>query len=195
MKNIRHIALITAFVSLGACATTTPYQEASKPGAYNGYSETLIEQDRARVTFAANSITDRETVETYLIYRAAELTKEKGYDYFTLVERDTDARVRLSGTSSFGGSSFFSHGFIGRGGFGFSRFGRGGRFSRFGGGFNRFGGGFDTFHTREIKKYRSTAEIKLHRGATPDAENAYDAEDVLATLSEEIVFPEETANL
>jgi hypothetical protein len=40
-----------------------------------GYSEQQIENNRFRVQFAGNSLTDRKTVETYLLYRAAELTK------------------------------------------------------------------------------------------------------------------------
>jgi hypothetical protein len=33
--------------------------------------------------------------------RAAELTREQGYDYFRLVRRDTDAERRISGTTGF----------------------------------------------------------------------------------------------
>ena len=203
-KVIRNLTLMTSLIVLGACATATPYQEASKPGKFDGFSQTVIEQDRARVSFAGNSITDRDTVENYLLFRAAELTVEQGYDYFTLQERDLEqiTRLRSTGTTSaFGNRRFFNHsgfspgfgwrsfnsfggrGFRGSrfGGFGGSRFGRGG----FGG--HGFGGGFDV---REITKYRATAEIKFANGEKPaEQDNAFDARDVIHNLGPTIVYP------
>ena len=41
--------------------------------------------------FHGNSLTSRETVEAYLLYRAAELTIERGGDWFTILDRE-DAR-------------------------------------------------------------------------------------------------------
>ena len=46
--------------------------------------------DRYRISFKGNSLTDRETVENYMLFRAAELTLQSGYDTFTIVNRDTD---------------------------------------------------------------------------------------------------------
>jgi hypothetical protein len=42
-----------------------------------GYSDQQIESNRFRVSFAGNSLTARETVERYLLYRAAELTVQQ----------------------------------------------------------------------------------------------------------------------
>jgi len=56
---------------LSACATSTPYQPASTPGGFDGFSQTMIENDRARITFGGNSLTKRDTVENSLLYRAA----------------------------------------------------------------------------------------------------------------------------
>ena len=80
---------------LGACATATPYQPlgARGTGASGGFSDIRLAPDRYRVTFAGNSMTSRERVETYLLYRAAELTKERGFDGFTIVDRATDRDV------------------------------------------------------------------------------------------------------
>jgi len=59
---------------LTACATPTPYQPNIRgQAASGGYSEVRIEPDRFRVNFAGNSLTSRETVEGYLLFRAAEL--------------------------------------------------------------------------------------------------------------------------
>ena len=61
--KIRHLLLVASTAMLAACATSTPYQPASKPGGFDGFSQTLIENDRARVTFGGNSLTERDTVE------------------------------------------------------------------------------------------------------------------------------------
>ena len=63
-------------------------------------------RDRFRVSFAGNSFTSRETVERYLLFRAAELTVQNGFDHFILVDRDTDKQTRTYTTpGGFGGAS------------------------------------------------------------------------------------------
>ncbi len=47
-----------------------------------GYSEERLDQNKFRVTFRGNSLTPRETVEDYLLYRAAELTLQNGFTHF-----------------------------------------------------------------------------------------------------------------
>jgi hypothetical protein len=77
--------------TLSACETATPYQP-NNPGnaTSGGFTEMRLEPDRFRVTFAGNSLTSRETVEGYLLFRAAELTVAQGFDTFTIVDRHTD---------------------------------------------------------------------------------------------------------
>ena len=70
-----NFAFAAAALVLGACATSTPY--APMDGRY-GYAEQRIETNRYRVVFHGNSSTTRETVEAFLLYRAAELTLEMG---------------------------------------------------------------------------------------------------------------------
>ena len=188
--------LIAACSLLTACVTATPYQEATKNG--DGYENQQIESNRWAISFSGNSLTDRQTVETYLLYRAAELTKTSGYDHFQIVTRETDAETSFTST---GFSSPFYYNFYGFGahsGFGRSRFRRSGfsSFGRrgFGGGFGRsgfgggFGGGIDTI--RERVTYEATAEIVMRKGVKPDNAEYFDAEDVLVNLSGRIVLPE-----
>ena len=73
---------------LTACATATPYHPAVSDR--YGFEEQRIENNRIRITFRGNTVTDRETVETYLLYRAAELTLQNGNDYFIVANRDTE---------------------------------------------------------------------------------------------------------
>jgi hypothetical protein len=60
----------------------TPY--APSQGGF-GYSDARIEENRFRVVFRGNALTPRETVELYLLHRAAEVTLENGYDWFRIV--------------------------------------------------------------------------------------------------------------
>ena len=76
------------FGLLGACARDpTPYQPAVDG---YGYSEQRIENNRFWVTFEGNDFTKADTVQKYLLYHAAELTLNYGYDYFTVVDRNMD---------------------------------------------------------------------------------------------------------
>ena len=213
MKTLRFLALTASAAILAACATATPYQPASAPGAFDGFSQTMIENDRARVTFGGNSLTDRETVENYLLYRAAEVAVERGFDHFSLVERDTEenTRLRVSPSAGFGAGygagfgrydPFFSYNFY-RPRFGWSRghrysafyrprrgYNRFGGFSGFGG-FGGFGGDpfFNDYDVREITKYRASAEVKLGKGSKPGNDNAFNAREVLQNLAGAITYP------
>lgn len=80
MKNIFSIAVFSILVS--GCATT--YQPLAFSG---GYSEFPIDNSTLRVSFEGNGYSNRTTVESYLLYRAAELTVSRGYDWFVLSER------------------------------------------------------------------------------------------------------------
>ena len=50
-----------------------------------------LTQNRYRVTFTGNSVTPRETVESYLLLRAAEVTRAAGYSNFMFDTRNTKA--------------------------------------------------------------------------------------------------------
>ncbi len=90
---MRMLGLAAVAGLLAACATATPYQPTETAG--YGFREQRIEDNRVRITFRGNTLTDRETVETYLLYRAAEVTLQSGKDYFVVVTRDTEEHSRL----------------------------------------------------------------------------------------------------
>jgi len=220
LRTFRHFLVAASALTLVACATATPYQEASEPGGYDGFSQQLIENDRARISFGGNSLTKRETVENYLLYRAAEVAVERGYQTFTLQERDVEQKSRtrvspgLSGYDPYFGYSFFRPGFGWSRSFAFSRFGgfrsargfRGGfgrrGFNRGGFGFGRSGFGrsgfggdpfFNDFNVREITKYRAIAEVKFGHNINSEDERTFNAQEVLENLKSTIEFPEEKA--
>lgn len=166
-----------ATMLLGACATTTPYAPAANGG--DGYSQQKLESDKYRIVFSGNSLTDRVTVENYVLFRAAEVTLESGNDYFIMLEDSADITrsFRTTGTS-FGGGGFGRRGFF-YGGGGFGR-GFGGR------GFG--GGGFDSSVTRERNEYTIGAIIQVYKGNKPtDNPTAYDARSVVDSLGPSII--------
>lgn len=204
--KLRHLMLAASAAILAACATSTPYQPASKPGGFDGFSQTMIENDRARVTFGGNSLTERETVENYLLYRAAEMAVERGFDHFTLAEREVEQNKRVRVTPGAGaglydpyfGYSFYRPRYGWSRPYAFSRFG--GYYGRRGFGRRGFGYGspfgydpfFDDYDVREVTKYRATAEVKFGRGTKPfGKDNAFNAREVLENLGPSITFPEE----
>ena len=184
MSRLNLIAAVAALFVLGACATATPYQPAS--GSERGYSERQIETNRFKVQFAGNSLTDRKTVETYLLYRAAELTQLNGYDHFRVVERDTDAESRIIGNYSPYYNHFRLH---------YSYFGpHAGYFYRhphlrrgyvY---YDPFWAGPETY--REVTRYIASAEILMGKGEKPDDAAFFDAADVIFNLHDDIVRPE-----
>lgn len=179
-------ATIAGALALAACATPTPYQPATGQGFYrNGYTDQQIEPNRFQVSFSGNSLTERETVERYLLYRAAQLTLERGFDHFILADRDTNLRSRTYSTPGIGG------GF--GGGFGWSPYWRY-RSRAFGWrNWDPFWGDpfFDrSVDIRTVDRYEAMAEIVLGRGPKP-ANNirAFDARAVLDSLGPRVMMP------
>ena len=159
-----------------ACATATPYAPASNGG--YGYSDVRIEPTRYRVTFSGNSLTEREDVENALLYRAADLTIQNGFDWFEVVTRDTDAerRYRDTGFNSFYPGYFSYRYFHPR--YGFITHGH-----------PYFSRGFNDIDLREITRFEASAEIVLGQGPRPDRASAYLAADVEDSLRPVILFP------
>jgi hypothetical protein len=88
----RLAGIALAAILLAGCATLeTPYQPAREGRGY-GYTDQKLESNRYRVRFVGNDSTDREVVENYLLYRAAELTLQHGYDYFVVADQGTEAQ-------------------------------------------------------------------------------------------------------
>lgn len=164
---IRVLISVAVVSLLAACASPTPYQPA-KNG--YGYSQQQIEDNRYRVTFKGNDVTTLDTVDIYLLYRAAELTVQSDYDYFEIADRETDKSTRYWTT--------------------FSNFGRFGRHSRH---FDEsfLVTGIETGTSRPITQYGATANVLFFRGRKQaDKTNAYDARDVLQRLGRYIKRPE-----
>ena len=183
------IALAASSLALSACMTATPYQPATNTS-HNGYWDERIENDRFRVSFAGNSLTARDTVERYLLYRAAELTVQNGFDHFILVDRNTETRTERYRTPGYGG------GFYGGGPWGYWspswRF-RGSRW-----GWRSYNPFYDDpfwndrgWDYRTVQQYEASAEIVTGRGPKPTTNvRSFDAREVLERLGPSVRMPE-----
>ncbi|WP_370307375.1 CC0125/CC1285 family lipoprotein [Sinimarinibacterium flocculans] len=160
--------LAVAWLLAGCATQATPYQPV-KNG--YGYSEQKLEEDRYRVSFFGNTRTDYETVTDYVLYRAAEITLDNGYDHFVMVDRSTQGTQQAGSAPTVG---------IGLGGF---RFGGSGGFGISVGTSTPVGSG-------RGEAYRATADIQLRKGSKPaDDVQAFDARAVKANLQETIRRP------
>ena len=158
---------------LTACATATPYQPAAQDR--YGFQEQQIEANRVRITFRGNTTTDRDTVETYLLFRAAEVTLQNGQDYFIVANRDTEEHSRLQGTGPARSHFAFDYWY----------------FSPRRGWSPWYDSIWDEPASyREVTRYEAIAEIAMFSGPKPanDA-NAFDAREVQANLQGRIVRP------
>ncbi|MBA2588337.1 MAG: hypothetical protein H0U98_06895 [Alphaproteobacteria bacterium] len=73
---------------LAGCMAPSPYAPRLE-GNQTGYTDRALTQNRYRVTFTGNTVTPRETVESFLLLRAAEVTRAAGYTNFVFDTRNT----------------------------------------------------------------------------------------------------------
>lgn len=171
---LRSICIVACVAALSACAASTSYSPAPSADG-EGYREVLLEPERWRVEFAGNTLTSREQVETFLLYRAAELTVAKGYDYFIAVDRATDAREQLHVQSPHPNPRWSP---VWR--------------YRYGTGWRSWGddAGLAEFDARRVTAYLASAEIFMQRGHKPvDDLHAYDARAVMVSLGDRVHRP------
>ena len=170
---MRIAIIVAAAALLGACATSTPYQAQTGSSRY-GFQEQTIESNRVRISFRGNSLTERGTVENYMLYRAAETTLERGFDYFIVADRDTEEHSRLQSD-------------VARPRFAFDYWYYSPRYG--------WSPWYDPFWDqptsyREVTRYEAVAEIAMFHGEKPaDNPNAFDARQVQTNLEGQIVRP------
>ncbi|WP_292054597.1 MULTISPECIES: CC0125/CC1285 family lipoprotein [unclassified Brevundimonas] len=159
-KTLTASVLAVSALALTACASLAPYgpQMAARG---QGYAEQQIESNRFRVTYsgvgAAGPVADRA------LYRAAELTTQRGYDWFEVTQRWIDGRPDSAGGVRPNVS-------IGAGG---------GRY----GGFSTSGVGVGVgLNLNGPSPTSTTLEIIMGRGAKPEHPEAYSARGVMESI-------------
>ncbi|MGE0747005.1 MAG: hypothetical protein AB7K86_17235, partial [Rhodospirillales bacterium] len=146
-------------VLLAGCSDTTPYRPAVRG---EGYRDQQVAAGRYQVTFIGNTVTDQQTVEEYMLYRAAEITVKAGKDRFTILEKDveriTSEQVIFEGRSGRGQTDG-----------------------------DRALGRDDSF-SRPVHRFRAAAVIQVTggEGPAPDGVRTFDARAVMARLSPKV---------
>jgi len=87
-------------VVLLAATCATPYQQHSLRG---GYDDSRIDSNTVLVSFKGNGYTPKDRVQTYMLYRCAEVTANAGYDYFVIISGDDEVKegaINLPGSYS-----------------------------------------------------------------------------------------------
>ena len=184
-------AIVAAWIgaAVAACSTPTPYQpDLAGQRVSGGYSETRLGEDRYRVNFEGNTLTSRDRVEGYLLYRAAELTVQDGYDWFLIIDRLTEHDVE-----TYVAPDPFYRPWYGSG-YGYwrphwryyqDRLGWWNWHPEWGDPFWA-----DRVDVRTIDRFEAHAEIVLRRGPVPDGEQrAFDARKVMRDLEPTIERP------
>ena len=170
-----------ALLALAACTTPTPYQPlASGTPVSGGYADQALDATHFRVSFSGNDMTPREQVETYMLYRAAELTTAKGFDWFEMVDRHTQ-NTGETYVDNYGPWAYWrpTWAYRRRGGWIYE--------SPFWG---DPWGGYATVNT--IDKYQASAEVVVGHGPKPPGDpRAFDARQVMQNLQAKILRPGE----
>ena len=189
MRRLLIAAAATAAIgaALAGCAHPTPYQPALSESRYAfGYRDQKLDADNWRVSFSGNSVTRRETVENYLLYRAAELTVQQGFDWFEPTDRQTERHTRYYGHSDPWGY-----------GWGWSPHWRYWGHRGWGpwGGFGGWGGWglSSSYDIQEVTRYEAAAEIAMGRGPAPGDRKVFNAREVMANLGPTLVMPQPKA--
>ena len=162
MSRLTWIAILLGPLVLAACAGPMPTPYGPAVDGY-GFSQTQIARDRWRVTFTGNPATSPETVDSYLLRRAAQLTLEQGGDYFVVEGRSTlGAPASVAAVRSYPGGVSIPPA------------------APQAGPVIGVWGGVATLNERSGTAFTAQADIRIHRGATPTGDpEAFDARRTL----------------
>ena len=81
---MKKLILLTIILITTGCSTS--YQADGWTG---GYTEIQLSENVYKVGFSGNGYTSRTRVENYTLLRCAELTLEKGFQYFVIIDGNT----------------------------------------------------------------------------------------------------------
>ena len=176
LPNLNLLGLfVAASLALAACETATPYQPLHPSNAVTGgFTDQRLDDTHFRVTFQGNAATSREQVENYLLYRAAELTVEQGFDWFEMVDRGTHVQ----------GYSYLTY--VGPYWSPYWRFyGRAGWYA-----WDPYWGAPWDYDVQTVNRYQAIAEIGVGHGPKPPSDpRTFEARAVLQNLGPTIVRP------
>lgn len=176
------------FAITGCVSSSTPYQPISSANRIaGGYSDDRLGENRYRVSFAGNSLTSREQVESYLLFRAAELTIEQGHTWFVVEDRVIEHEVERTARRDPLYDPWYG-----------SDYGYWRPYWRYYGPrgwrswYPYYGHSFWTDHIdiREVDRFEAIAEVRLGDGPRPNGNlRAFDAREVIERIGPRITYP------
>lgn len=167
--QITTVAVCACLVLISGCATATPYKPAEN--GKHGYRDAQIEDGKYRVSFLGNALTSKETVEIYLLYRAADITLANGFEHFQLVNYSTQAKTDY-GVMGPAMSGIYPHSGVG--------------FPYYAYGYPWAG----STHITSRTKYEAVAYVHmLDASEAKGRENVYSAKEVKASLEPRVARP------
>lgn len=192
-KKIRFLsaaALSLPLAALAGCVEgPTPYQpyvSEGRAGVHGGFTEQRLAPDRFVIRFHGNEMTSRDRVEGYLLYRAAELTVQNGYDWFQMADRHTEHDVKTIVEPDPFYQPWYGYPYW-RPYWGYYGSGYGWRY------WDPWAGGpfwYDRMDVRTVEAFETTAEIVMRKGVLPPGDpKAMDARAVMAQLGSRIELP------
>ncbi|GAA0858968.1 CC0125/CC1285 family lipoprotein [Aliiglaciecola litoralis] len=89
------LLMIMLSIIMTACATVapTPYSQAEDYGKL-GYANKKLSNDQYQVIFTGNNNTDVQKAKDYALLHAANLTLEKGFAWFEIIDSDADQETK-----------------------------------------------------------------------------------------------------
>jgi hypothetical protein len=185
-----YLAAAWLLLATTACSLSTPFQPLStRSPVTGGYTDQRLGPDKHRVDFFGNTLTSRERVETYLLFRAAQLTVEQNGDWFVVVDHEMDHKIEIIVRPDPSYRPAFS-----------AVYGEWRPYWRYEG--SSGWQDWDPYHgepfwadriaPRLIESFHATAEIRIGRGPVPTGEDkAMIAREVIARLGSDVRYPED----
>lgn len=96
---MKKLLIVVCASLLSACASQSAYMAADGSRDY-GYSENQLTENRYRVHFKGNGRTGSDEVKDMALLRAAELTLLNDYDWFRVVNQETDQQTSTTQQAS-----------------------------------------------------------------------------------------------
>jgi hypothetical protein len=88
-------ALAILFLGILGAGCATGYHAL---GINGGFEDSRIDESTFLVSFRGNGYTSAERVETLLLYRCAEITRDSGFDYFVLLREEATSSQSVEQT-------------------------------------------------------------------------------------------------
>lgn len=101
---LKNVLLTSAIMlTLTSCVGPTTYH--AYDGRY-GYQSIQLNNRLFEVRFSGNPATSQQAVHTMMLYRAAEITRQHGFNYFRVLSQHTDTQRHVSTTGGYSDTYF-----------------------------------------------------------------------------------------